>query len=113
MEYDIVRMRCEQLAQHMRLQPGLPEKSPGVLLTQADVDTGMQLPSYTCPYKLGAGVGCDFATHDRTLYLHHVCGGVLDDTHAPLLASICPHDYVWMDRMTYVHEAMAVVERII
>ncbi len=43
-EYDIVCMRCEQFAQHMRLHPDLLGKSPGVLLTHADVDTGMQLP---------------------------------------------------------------------
>ena len=112
-EMDIVQQRCAALRKHMRQRPDLPCNDSGEPLSMEDIDAGKKLALYTCPYVLASGASCRFATNDREMYLHHICGGVKDKakTHVAVLAEICPPDIPWMDTFTYVHEAMAIAER--
>ena len=52
-----------------------------------------------------------FSTNNRTLFLHHVAGGVSDPTHNATLQQICHHDLHWMTHLDYVHGAVAIAER--
>ena len=105
-EKDIVMNRCVQLRKYMRQRPCLPLKSTGEAMTAADVMTGLRLPLYSCPFK-----DCYFNSSDRTLFLHHVAGGVSDTTHAKMLKTVCRDDLPWMTRLDYVYGAVAIAER--
>ena len=48
-----------------------------------DLNVGVKLPLYSCPFLGVDGKACHFNTNDRNLFLHHVAGGVLDKTHVP------------------------------
>ena len=52
-EMDIVRKRCLELRQHMRERPDLPCKSGPQPLSTADIDMGMKVNLYSCPFREG------------------------------------------------------------
>ena len=96
-ELDIINARCRNLRRHLRDRPTLPLKSNNEPMSVEDLATGVQLPLYTCPFK-----ACDFHTENRTFFLHHVAGGLSDDTHRTMIEDICGTDVPWMTRLDYV-----------
>ena len=54
---------------------------------------------------------CNFHTSDRTAFVHHIAGGAMDHAHSKQLDDICADDIDWMDKITYISEAIAVAER--
>ena len=110
-EKDLVRRRCAELRKHMRLRPTLPLRSDGEPLSMEDLQSGMKLPLYSCPFVCDDGVSCRFHTDDRTHFTHHIAGGVRDRAHADLIAQVCKADVHWMTNRDYVQEAIAVAER--
>ena len=112
-ERDLVRKRCLELREHMRQRPDLPCNSAQQPLSAEDIEKGVKLPLYSCPFVEGVDGPCTFATNNRNEFLHHICGGKQDKarTHVALLQRICPPDIEGMDNFAYVHEAMACAER--
>ena len=106
MELDVVWKRCAELRKLLRDRPCLPLSANGQLFSREQIDAGIQLPLYSCPWK-----GCEFSSNNRALFLHHVAGGAADDTHLLALHSVCKGDIVWVTRLDYVHGAAAVAER--
>ena len=96
-EKDLVLARCAELRKHMRRRVTLPLKEDGSELSVEDVQSGMALPLYSCPFT-----GCTFHASDRTLFLHHIAGGVRDRTHAYLIRDVCRTDITWMTNLDYV-----------
>ena len=88
-EMDIIRDRCNELRQLMRLRPTLPMRADERALSVDDLKTGARLPLYSCPFKQTDGSPCNFHTNDRSLFIHHVAGGVSDSSHYSALNSIC------------------------
>ena len=105
-ELDIINARCRNLRRHLRDRPTLPLKSNNEPMSVEDLATGVQLPLYTCPFK-----ACNFHTENRTFFLHHVAGGLSDDTHRSMIEDICGTDLPWMTRLDYVNGAVSVAER--
>ena len=99
----------------MRTRPTLPVKMDGTDLTVSDIQSGMRLPLYSCPFKdpfknYESGA-CNYHTSDRTAFIHHICGGAMDPTHQEAISSICPNDIANMGRFDYIHGALAVAEQ--
>ena len=111
-EMDKVRARCAELRKHMRLRPTLPLRADGEPLSVEDLRSGMKLPLYSCPFVGQDGASCQFQTRERTLFLHHIAGGVRDRTHADQIVQVCKTDVSWMTRLDYVQGAIAVAERV-
>ena len=95
----------------MRQRPTLPLKADGSSLTATDLESGMKLPLYSCPFQDTNNGPCNFHTDDRELFLHHIAGGVKDETHAAEIAQICGQDITWMTNLDYIYKAMAIAER--
>ena len=110
-ESDIVMQRCQALRKKLRLRPTLPLKANGQPLTIEDLNQGLQLPLYSCPFVDKNNCGCTFHTTDRVLFLHHIAGGIGDPTHEREISLICKTDISWMSRLDYVYGAIAVAER--
>ena len=113
-EMDCVRRRCAELRKHMRLRPTLPLRADGEPLSVEDLNSGVKLPLYSCPFVGQDGTSCQFQTRDRALFLHHIAGGVRDRTHADQIVQVCETgetDVPWMTRLDYVQGAIAVAER--
>ena len=105
-ELDIINASCRNLRRRLRDRPTLPLKSNNEPMSVEDLATGVQLPLYTCPFK-----ACNFHTENRTFFLHHVAGGLSDDTHRSMIEDICGTDVPWMTRLDYVNGAVSVAER--
>ena len=75
-ESDIVRQQCVGLRQRLRSRPTLPLKPDGSIMSAEDLNVGMKLPLYSCPF-----LDCNFTTDDRHRFLHHVAGSAMDATH--------------------------------
>ena len=90
----------------MREHPCLPLKANGQHLSKEELALGIHLPLYSCPWK-----GCNYASSNRELFLHHVAGGVSDMAHREMINSICGQDITWMSRLDYVYNAAALAER--
>ena len=90
----------------MRIRPTLPLKPQGGTLSASDLDSGMKLPLYSCPFDK-----CCFHTNDRGAFLHHISGGVKDSTHSLEISKICKDDMPWMTATDYVYGAIGVAER--
>ena len=105
-EQDIIYQRCLQLRTCMRKRPCLPEMPGPQELGSQDIESGMQLPLYSCPWRM-----CRFDTNSRARFLHHIAGGVADSTHRAALQKICPRDLQWMSNLDYVYGAVAIAER--
>ena len=110
-ERDIIESRCRKLRNLMRERPTLPLGPGGAAMTAADLETGMKLPLYSCPFQNNERGPCQFHTSDRTAFLHHVAGGAMDRAHAVELQEICKDDISWMTNLDYVHGALSVAER--
>ena len=79
-EQDVVWRRCAELRKLLRDRPCLPLSSNKKPLTISDIDTGIQLPLYSCPWK-----ECRYSTNNRARFLHHIAGGAVDKTHLDAL----------------------------
>ena len=80
-EDDIIARRCALLRRKLRKRPCVPLDSTGSAALSADeLASGIRLPLFSCPFQ-----GCTFHTDDRALFLHHVAGGVSDETHVQVL----------------------------
>ena len=90
----------------MRKRPTLPLKAGGTELTAEDLETGIKLPLYSCPYQ-----DCHFHTNERNLFEHHISGGARDRTRAAKIDEICQIDMTWMTNRDYVSRAIAIAER--
>ena len=82
-ELDIAYKQCADLRRLLRNRPTLPLKADGNTMSVEDLNVGVKLPLYSCPFLGVDGKPCHFHTNDRHLFLHHVAGGVLDTTHVP------------------------------
>ena len=107
----MIHNRCYQLRQRLRFRPTLPMKANGDCLQVRDLDLGIRIPLYSCPFKTENGCACNFHTSDRTLFIHHVAGGVADETHRQEIENICTPPISWMSNLDYVHGAIAIAER--
>ena len=50
-EMDVIEARCKELRKLMRERPTLPLCADGAALTTSDLDSGVKLPLYSCPFK--------------------------------------------------------------
>ena len=73
-EQDLIQARCLRLRKEMRDRVTLPLFAA----TRTEVESGVALPIYSCPYK-----DCDLSFNDRCLFLHHVCGCLLYTSPSP------------------------------
>ena len=108
---DVVLARCAELRKYLRRRATLPLNRDGSVMTVEDVQSGMGLPSYSCPFSNQGTAACIFHTCDRTLFLHHIAGGIRDMTHAGLIREVCKTDFPWITSLDYVQEAMSAAER--
>ena len=95
----------------MRRRPTLPVKADGEVMTVEDVASGVRLPLYSCPFNHEDGSPCNYYTHDRTQFIHHIAAGVSDLTHDAMLRKICHSDNQWLTNLDYVYAAAAIAER--
>ena len=79
---------------------------PHEAMTVEDLYKGIRIPLYFCPFKKENVSSCTFHTHDRTLFLHHVAGGVRDDTHRSQIERICGKDLPFMTNLDYIYGAV-------
>ena len=93
------------------MRPTLPTKANGEAMSIEDLNTGVRLPLYSCPFKCADGTSCNYHTDDRTLFLHHIAGGISDTTHAADIQRICCNDMPWFTPLDYVGGAVALAER--
>ena len=110
-ELDTIRKRCTALRHLLRRRPTLPTKANGECMSKEDLNAGVRLPLYSCPFKGKDGTACRFHTDDRTAFLHHIAGGVSDATHKAEIEKICGHDMPWLTALDYVQAAVAIAER--
>ena len=80
-EKDVIDRRCRELRKLMRERPTLPLGPDGTALTAADLETGMQLPLYSCPFQNNQHGPCHF--HPLHIRLHHRWSSGLIWTLAP------------------------------
>ena len=105
-ERDALHNCCRAIACEMRKRVTLPAKSDGVEFTDADLDIGLRLPLYSCPWDK-----CSFHTNDRELFLHHIAGGARDEKHLKKLVEACGVLPTWITYLDLVLEAGALAER--
>ena len=108
-EDDIIARRCALLRRKLRKRPCAPLDCTGsAALSTDELASGIRLPLFSCPFQ-----GCTFHTDDRALFLHHVAGGVSDETHVQVLRETCGtcEDIPGMTPLEYVSGAVAIAER--
>ena len=92
----------------MRRRPCLPLNYFGSCLTKDDLQLGVRLPMYSCPFQ-----DCTQHFENREEFLHHVAGGIGDSDrkHYKAIMEVCKDDLPWMTRLDYVYGAIALLER--
>ena len=79
-------------------------------MSAEDVESGVRVTLYTCPFLLIGGGSCTYKTSDRSRLLHHIAASVFGATHRGAITDICAEDYPWMTRLAYVYGAVSVFE---
>ena len=105
-ELDEDHAKCRRLRLLLRDRPCLPPDPRNGAKSMDDVDNGVYLPQYSCPFK-----NCYYHTEDREEYLHHIAGGVSDETHKDEILDICKPMTPGRTALCYISEAIAVAER--
>ena len=105
-ELDEDHDKCCRLRELLRDRPCLPPDPKNGDKSMDDVDSGIYLPQYSCPFKK-----CYYYTENREVYLHHIAGGVADETHKDVIDAICKPMTPGRTRLCYISEAIAIAER--
>ena len=105
-ELDEDHAKCCRLRELLRDRPCLPPDPRNGDKSMDDVDSGIYLPQYSCPFKK-----CYYYTENREEYLHHIAGGVADETHKDVIDAICKPMTPGRTKLCYISEAIAIAER--
>ena len=93
-EQDVVAQRCEAFAsEHLRQRPTLPACAADPSVSWDEVDSGVRLPLFSCPFS-----GCRYHTDDRVAFLKHLGSSRGTSPHADVIGRICGVDMQWMTR---------------
>ena len=90
----------------MRRRPCLPEKPHNGEMSAEEVESGLQFPLFSCPYR-----NCCEQFNNRVTFLHHVAGSKSDSKHLEEVQYECKDDMPHMTRLDYVYGAAAIAER--
>ena len=98
---------CNELRRHLRDRPTAPPSWADANVPLQDVNQGIRLALFSCPFK-----GCRYSTDDRVDFLHHLSSQ--ESPHYEIVQHACedcfPGNATWRRRLACIEEAVRLTE---